>query len=118
MGNIARIRASIELSGTNVEEQLAESITGTLAGLGFSKSEPVVQTTETAIVMPGVTNPGWVLVKNLDEANFVELTCTSGVYGTVKIPAGSPVLFYMDGAALYGKADTAPVQLEVFALPQ
>lgn len=118
MSNLASIQVALSLSGPGLQECLTASSADTLTGTSFVKSEPVIGTTETAIVLPGISTPGWVLVNNLDGANYVELTCVSGVYGTVRVPPGRPALFFMDGASLYGKANTASVQLEVFALPQ
>jgi hypothetical protein len=118
MANIASIVLSLALSGTNLQECLTANVSDTLTGTSFVKDEPVIATTETAIALPGIATPGWVLVKNLDGTNYVELTCVSGVYGTVKVPPGRFAMFFMDGASLFGKANTAPVQLEVFALPQ
>ncbi len=76
-----------------------------------------VGTTEETISF-GDVSPGWVLIKNLDDTNFVEFDFSSAPspYG-INLPAGASMVMKMNtGATLYAKADTADVDCQIISV--
>jgi hypothetical protein len=60
--------------------------------------------------------PSVLFVKNLDSTNYVELGGDSGLtVFKLKLPAGHVAMFQPSSATLYAKANTAAVNLLVFA---
>lgn len=67
------------------------------------------------LVKGEVGTPGFVWVKNLDSANFVEIGYDdTGFKPTIKLLFGEWNVFRSAQATLQAKADTAPVDLEYF----
>jgi hypothetical protein len=60
----------------------------------------------------GDVTPGWTMITNLDDTNFVEFGFSTGVYGFV-LPAGASCVMKLNGVTLYAKADTAACQIYV-----
>ena len=60
--------------------------------------------------------PGWAILKNLDDTNFVDLGFSTGVYGLTLPAGGSMVVKFKSGMTLYALGDTAPVDLQITAL--
>jgi len=54
---------------------------------------------------------GYVIVKNLDATNYVEIGATTGVY-TIKLLAGEIALWRHNSANIYAKANTASCLVE------
>lgn len=55
--------------------------------------------------------PGYVLAKNLDSTNYIEIGSTTGVYD-IKLKAGEFALWRHNSATIYTKANTAACDLE------
>jgi len=88
----------------------SETLTIDVAGDAFSHEIQSIGTGNVALVEgAAVGTPGYILVKNLDDSNFVEVGIT-GSY-TIKLLAGEVALFRAD-AAIYAKADTAACLVE------
>jgi hypothetical protein len=65
----------------------------------------------------GDTVPGTILLKNLDDTNYVEIFLDSGNTEKVtKLLAGQFALIPGPTTTLYGRANTAPVNLLVIAI--
>ena len=60
----------------------------------------------------GDITPGWTYITNLDTANYVEFGFSTGVYG-MRLPAGSSMVFKMNGTSLFARANTAAVEIYV-----
>lgn len=55
--------------------------------------------------------PGYLILKNLDGTNYIEVGSTTGVYD-IKLLAGEIALYRHNSATIYAKADTAACDLE------
>lgn len=73
--------------------------------------QEVGTTEETLTISADLTTGGYVLAKNLDDTNYVEIGSTTGVYD-IKLKAGEFALWRHNSAAIYAKADTAAIDLE------
>ena len=74
-----------------------------------------VGTVEQTVDFGGIV-PGFVILKNLDDTNFVELGFSSGVYG-IKLQPGSLALFELvAGTSVFVKADTADCAVQITAI--
>ena len=58
-----------------------------------------------------VGTPGYVIVKNLDDTNYVEIGSTTGVYD-IKLKAGEVALWRHNSATIFAKANTAACLVE------
>jgi hypothetical protein len=98
-----------------VNEQMSLAATATPTGSALSKTIATISTTETTPATPGVTNLGYVFFRNLDVTNFVEIGSATGAYSAKLLP-GDISLIKFDGAnVIYARANTANVQLQIFA---
>lgn len=87
----------VTMSGTDI-------VQGTQS-IGFASSE--------AIGKGEITTPGFMVVKNMDATNFVEIERTSFTSGngTIKLKAGEAALFRFSATAPHALADTAAVEI-------
>lgn len=86
------VSLSFSKGGAKVRRVVSKkvTITGDAFVHGF---QTLVAASEAELVqLTAVGDPGWVLIINLDETNFIEVGATTGVY-TVKILAGEFALF-------------------------
>jgi hypothetical protein len=86
-----------------------------MSGDDYMRFEQLVGITEEALILGDVT-PGVVLIKNLDNTNFVSLRRASGEGNCLKIKAGECWPFRLAAAAPFVIADTAPVRIEVLII--
>lgn len=76
-----------------------------------------IATSSTAIALGNVTTVGYVLVINTDAANYVEIDSASTFDKfPQKILAGKGVLLAPQTVTIYGKANTAAVNIRVVAV--
>lgn len=91
----------------------------TVTGEVGYKDVQTIGTSEEAVVMPGdAAAPGYIILRNMDATNFIEIGVTSTVYN-IKLTPGRPVaVFPIDGTTLFAIADTANCQLEKIVIEQ
>lgn len=118
MANEITISASLSVAKGNVSsEALAISaLKATLAGEDFIKATQSIPTTAggTAIGLGGLSTVGWMLIKNNDNTNFVDiLTAVSGT-AFARLKPGEICLFRIAPAltAPAAMANTAAVMIE------
>jgi len=115
MSNELTVAIKIAFSKSNVGEEVysyAKAIT--VDGDCFVHGTQSIGTTEEEIAqLADLGTPGWVLLINQDATNYVEVGKSTGVY-TVKMEAGEPALFRLDGTALLAKANTDACVVEFF----
>lgn len=89
-----------------------------MAGDQMISNVQIVGTSAEAIVLGDVSTIGYIMLKNMDATNFVEIALDSGVSTQKfsKIPAGGFAIFPASTATMYAKADTANVNLFVAAI--
>ena len=118
MANELSVMASVSFSkgGAKVTRQVSKRVTITgdafthgVQTLGAGAEEEVVQLAE-------VGDPGWVLIINLDDTNYVEVGATTGVY-TIKILAGEFALYRHakeETVTILALANAGDVNIEYF----
>jgi len=85
----------------------------TMAGSDYVSLTQEIGTTEEALDIPtDIGTAGYILIKNLDSTNFVEVGLTASY--TIKLKAGEVALFRADSNSLYAKADTANVNVQLY----
>jgi len=114
MSDELRLSASINFSKGSALINRAMTVTLDVTGDAYCAAVQNIGTSpEQVVQMSEVGDPGYLLVKNLDSTNYVELSCESGATDwTVKIPAGGIALFRPGGNTVYGKANTSAVTIE------
>lgn len=77
-----------------------------------------IGTSEETITFADVGSGPYVLLRNLDDTNYVTIASGSGVAALIRLKAGEIALFPVDASAtLYATADTANCRLEITAAP-
>ena len=89
-----------------------ENISVDITGDAFSHEVQEVGTTEEALAQGAdLGTPGYMLIKNLNATNYVEVGSTTGVYD-IKLLAGEIALYRHNSATVYAKANTAACNVE------
>lgn len=83
----------------------------TQVGTHFISNIQDIGTVEEAVVKGDVGTIGWVMFRNLDDTNFIEVGATTGVY-SLKLTAGSMFVGPWDGSTIFAKSDTDPCALQ------
>lgn len=88
-----------------------------MAGTGGpSPGYVTIGTTEESIAFGELGTQGWLMLKNLDTANYVRWGFATGVYGG-RCEAGETALFRLNpGSTLYLIANTAACKMLVYGL--
>lgn len=86
-------------------------ITRDVTGTNAVSNVQVVGTSEEALVIGDIGTPGYMICKNLDATNFVEIRPGTGTADAIKLKPGDIACFRC-AAAPWAIADTAPVELE------
>lgn len=109
MANELSIVVSMAFSKSGAQCARAESISVDVTGDTFTHAVQEIGTSEEALAEADVGTPGYVLIKNLDATNYVEV----GIEGqyAIKLLAKEVALFRAD-AAIYAKAATAACNVE------
>ena len=76
-----------------------------------------IGTSEEALVVGDVGTPGYIIIKNLDDTNYVTIRASAGAADVVKLLAGEVALFRLAAAAPYAIANTANCDLEYTVIP-
>lgn len=98
-----------------VQNQTSLALSVAPAGGTFSQTIYNATTSETSPTTPGVTALGYVFFRNLDSTNFVEIGAETASY-CAKLQAGDISLIKWDVAtAIFIKANTANVALQIVA---
>ena len=86
-----------------------------MAGSAMQHGVQAVGTSKENLVLGDVTDPGYVLMRNLDATNAVVFGADAdSPFGMMK--AGETALFRMAGTLISCKADTAAVNIEYWVL--
>lgn len=111
------LTANIAVAKGNIASiaRVASNKSVDLAGDAYISNVQTIGTSEEALLMGDVTAGGYIWVHNLDATNFVSLRPGAGTANCVKLLPGEYAMFRAS-VALWGIADTAPVQLEYLAI--
>jgi len=104
------VNLSFSKGGAKVTKQVSKQITVT--GDAFTHGVQAIGTTEEEIAQGAdLGTPGYMLIINLDDTNYVEIGSTTGVYD-IKLKAGEFALYRHNSATVYAKANTAACNVE------
>jgi len=103
-------KVSFSKGGAVVSRSFTDTVT--ITGDAFTHGVQSVGTSEEEIAQGAdVGTPGYVLIKNLDDTNYVEVGSTTGVYD-IKLKAGEAALYRHNSATVYALADTGACLVE------
>ena len=114
------ISASVSLTATKNGVSVGNSASrvATMAGDQMLSNVQIVGAVAEALVLGDVATVGYVLIKNLDATNYVEIAldapCTAQVF--CKVLAGDFALFPAKTATMYALANLAPCNVLVQAI--
>lgn len=114
MANELTVSASLRFSKSGREA--SQSYSGIQVDVTGDKVTRIIQeigTSEEALDIGDIGTAGYVLIKNLDDDNFVEIRPGSGTADLIKIGAGEIALFRLALNGPYAIADTAACDLEI-----
>jgi len=117
MSNELALMVSLSFSKGGAKVRRVASIKVDVAGDAFTHGVQQIGTSEEEIAQGNeVGDPGWVLIINLDDTNYIEVGALTGEY-TVKILAGEFACFRFDkeeSVTVLAKANSAAVNIEYF----
>ncbi len=107
-----RLGFVLSFSKGNASIKKAEHIEVDVTGDAYESAVQEVGTSEEALAQGAdLGTPGYVMVKNMDSTNYVEIGSTTGVYD-IKLKAGQLAVWPHNSATIYAKANTATVKVE------
>lgn len=115
------ITLSVSLALANGGRETKKSYGGVRVDQTGNAYTSIIQnigTSEEQLDFGDIATPGYVLFRNLDSTNYVELRAGTGVADMVRLDAGEVCLFRFaaDCTAPYAIANTAAVDLEMTLL--
>jgi hypothetical protein len=119
MANTIRLQSTLTYKNAAGQVVLGGDFQVNQVGTHFTSEVQDIGTTAEALdVGPDIGTIGFLLIRNLDETNFVEIGSDNAVANNVAvILAGQAVpIKPKSGVTLYGKADTATVKVQFLAI--
>ena len=104
---------TVSKNGVTASDTFAINVT--MSGDDYVAGTQVIGTSNETIALADIGTIGWVLIKNLDSTNFVEIG-DDGTNYTVKLAAGEGCLFRFSGSSINLKADTAACRVKYLVL--
>ena len=112
MADELRVNASLSFSKDGATINKAYSKTITVTGDSYVSGVLSIGTDEETLTqLEDLGTPGYILLKNMDSTNYIEVGSTTGVYD-IKLEAGEIALYRHNSATVYAKANTAACLLE------
>jgi len=116
MANEISVAASLSLARLGTTVAAAFSKHADFDGDQSIANVQIIGTAAEAVVLGDVTTVGYVLLKNQDATNFIQIDSVNTMDGfTQKLLAGDFILLKPEAATIYAKADTADCNLFVQA---
>lgn len=91
------------------------SVSINVAGSKYIKAVKTIGTIATQVDLSSLTTPGYCVIHNLDSTNFVRFS-PDGTNHFAKVKAGEWGTFRLAGSTLWGLANTAPCNVEIFVV--
>lgn len=111
----ASITLNVSKSGVTLNQSFSK--TSDMAGAEMIGNTQTVGTSAETLTVGDVSTIGYLLIKNLDSTNFVEIDAVSTMDSfPQKVLAGESILLKPQTATIYGKADTAACSVYVQAV--
>lgn len=118
MANELTLNASMNYADSESADETIEVVEklASVATKRYTKVKQNIGTSEEAINLGDISAPGWVLLRNRDETNYIEIkVATSAAIFAKLLPGEFCFLRLGSGAqAPYAIANTAACQLEIF----
>uniref|UniRef100_A0A6M3K389 Uncharacterized protein n=1 Tax=viral metagenome TaxID=1070528 RepID=A0A6M3K389_9ZZZZ len=112
MSDELRLGIVLSFSKSSASIKKAFHIDVDVTGDAYESAVQAIGTSEEQLAQGAdLGTPGYVLVKNLDATNYVEIGSTTGVYD-IKLLAGEVSLWHHNSATIYAKANTSSVNVE------
>jgi len=112
MANELKVTCGLSFAKGGAKTRRNVNATLDVTGDVFTQEIQSVGTSEEELAQGAdLGTPGYVLAKNLDGTNYVEIGSTTGVYD-IKLEAGEVALWRHNSATLYAKANTAACLVE------
>ena len=112
MSNELKIVTSLVFSKGGAQTVARYSDSVDVTGDAYTRGIQSIGTSEEQVVQGAeLGTPGFVILKNLDDTNYIEVGSTTGVYD-IKLKAGEVALYRHNSATMYAKANTAACLLE------
>lgn len=71
-----------------------------------------IGTSEESLATGDISTEGWIILRNLDATNYIEIGATTAGNRLIRLEAGEPACFRVKpGATIYCQADTAACDL-------
>jgi hypothetical protein len=113
MANEITMSGSLDFSKNDVVDSLSFSgLQIDVTGVKIARQVQEVAITEEALNLGDIGTPGYILVRNMDDTNYMEFMAGTGETETVKLKAGEWALFRFTSADPFVIADTAVVNIE------
>ena len=114
------ISASISMSYSNTVDSIIRAIAKNANGLTISttgdkyiSNTQEIATSAEAILLGDIGTPGYMIVHNLDDANFIEIGYDdTGFKPTIKLKSDEWAIFRLTQAVPQAQADTAACDME------
>jgi len=118
MANEISISASLSYSKSGATARLDGTITVTQAGADFTNQSQLIGFAAAELLDVGtdIGTTGYVMVKNNDATNFVELSLNDFTQKFAKLRPGEFCIIPVSTGTIYAKADTAACQVSVLAI--
>lgn len=115
MANEIQVSLTLTVSKNGATATATFNLTETMAGDQFISNVQIVGTSNEALVVGDVTTVGWVVCKNLDATNYVEIFLdNSNAQLVAKLLPGQATIFKPGTTTLFARANTSSVNTQVF----
>ena len=115
MANEGKLTVSMSATGGLATGSLEKSFDW-VATQGAAQLIQAIGTTEEPIAFTDIGTNGYIVLKNLDATNYIQVGVSTGVYA-IRLKAGEVAAFHFEpGASLVAKANTAACRLAVWHL--
>ena len=111
MANELSLAFSLAFSKSSSTINQNEAIQVTVTGTKYVKINQSIPTSDTTLTLGAVGTPGFLMVKNTDATNYVELG-TDGSAWPLKLKAGEVAMMRWNAAAVHAKANTGACIIE------
>lgn len=113
MADEAIVTVSLQFKKGNVDLTLSDAAKKfDVTGTRYMRTVQNVGTSEEALDMGDITDPGWAYFRNLDSSNYVEIAQATGANAFLRINAGESCCFRLIATAPFVTANSSAVDLE------
>ena len=113
MANELTVSCSMRFSKSSREASKSYSgIQIDVSGTKVTRLEQTIGTDEEALDIGDIGTAGYIICKNLDDTNYIEIRPGSGAADLIKLKAGEVAMFRLALNGPYAIADTAACDLE------